>query len=241
MTERIKKYKRYSDYWALDSMEVKLSLFLTIIFSILLLGVFDFYNSFFEFQDDVKQLLLTIVGGEFGLLGMSLAGMAIITTLFSPDMIATINKIDKNDVINRLLSQYEFSALNLAIQISYFIVLYFSLVSIRNITNKYFFTFVFVVSTYHFFFNLFYIIALIGMCIKINAIKDLCNRVSQSEKSQISVANEVRIDYILAMLLKEREIKRTQMLEDLEKIIDLSNIKNKQEIKDYLKSYYTGK
>ena len=241
MVERIKKYERCKDYWAWKCIEVKLSLISTIIFSFLFLVFFDFYNLFSEFQDSLQQILLTVIGGEFGLLGMSLAGMAIITSLFSQDMINIINKVDNDDVINRLLSQFEFSAFNLGIQIIVFVFLYFTISSSKNVIDEYAFSILFVILIYHFFFNLFYIIALIGNCIKVNTIKDMCNKITVIDKSQTDIANEIRIDYILAILLKERGINRGQLIEGLSDMIDRSNIKDKQQIKDYLKSYYSDK
>jgi len=240
MIKRIKEYKRYEDYYSLISMEVKSSLLLTLFLTMFLLVFLNFYNEFFEYQEDVKQLLTAIIGGEFGLLGMSLAGMAIITSLFSPETLKLINKIDKNDVINRLLSQFEFSAFNLGFQISYLIIFYFAISSNRNLVNVYIFFTAFVLTAYHFFFNLFYIIALIGNCIEINVIKNSCDTISLNEKTRMDIANEIRIDYILAVLLKDKGFNREQLKDSLNLIIDKSNISDKESVKEYFKSYYSG-
>ncbi len=48
-----------------------------------------------NFKIQVQQILLVVVGGEFTLLGMSLAGMAIITAMLSPEFMKPINKVDK--------------------------------------------------------------------------------------------------------------------------------------------------
>lgn len=238
MFGRIKKYSRYSDYYAVKCFEIKIAIVLTVISSYFFLGKLDFYEHFLEYQDDIKQIILTLVGGEFTLLGMSLAGMAIITGIFSPEALKMINSVDKNDTINRILSQFEFSALNLGIQIAYLLFMYLLIVSNRAVTAFPIFAICFVVTIYHFIFNMFYIVALIGNCIKVNEIKNICTDISSFDRSNISIANEIRIDYILAMLLKERDIKRETMLKDLFNIIDKSNISNRQEIKDYLSNYY---
>lgn len=238
MIGRIKKYKRYGDYYAIQCLEVKIAILATAIFSYLFLARSDFYNNFFEYQNDIKQLLLALIGGEFTLLGMSLAGMAIITAMFSPEVLRIINNIDKNDTINRVLSQFEFSALNLGIQITYLIVIYLSVVSDAKVIIFPAFTIVFIITAYHFTFNVFYIVALIGNCIRVNEIKNICTNISLIDKNYISIANEVRIDYILALILKERGINRENMMKDLFNIIDKSNILNKQEIKEYLSHYY---
>lgn len=238
MIERIKKYKRYKDYYTISCFEVRIAILVTISLAGLLLGRLNFYENFVEYQNDIKQILTVIIGGEFTLLGMSLAGMAIITAMFSTESLRIINSIDKNDTINRVLSQFEFSALNLGIQIVYLIALYLIIASNEETTAFPLFLLCFLVVTYHFTFNVFYIIALIGNCIRINEIKNKSNNIALISRSNIEVANEIRIDYILAILLKEKGINRDGMLKDLFNIIDKSKISNKQEIKDYLLSYY---
>lgn len=238
MIARIKKYKRYGDYYAIKCFEVKIAILVTVILSYLFVVKLDCYNYFFVYQNDIKQVLLTLVGGEFTLLGMSLAGMAIITAMFSPEVLKIINSIDKNDTINRVLSQFEFSALNLGIQIVYLIVIYLSVASNAKVIIFPAFIICFLITSYHFTFNVFYIVSLIGNCIRINEIKNICTNISMIDKNYVSIANEVRIDYILALILKERGINRESMLKDLFNIIDQSNILNKQEIKEYLSHYY---
>ena len=102
----------------------------------------------------------------------------------------------------------------------------------------YVFSFSFSVVVYHYVFNIFYIVALIGNCIEINEIKNTCTDISSNDRCKLGVANEIRIEYILALLLKEKGITRNMLLTNLFDIIDKSNIGEKQEIKDYLSSYY---
>lgn len=236
MKERMKKYERWKDYFAIECFEVKIAIIVTAIITFCLFGMLSFYESFYTIQSDFKQVLLTILGGEFTLLGMSLAGMAIIVSLITPELIQIINSIDKEDTINRVLSHFEFSAFNLAIQAAYLLGIYLSFLSERQVIDKCFFVICFMVVCYHFFFNLFYIVALVGECINIYEIKNQCGKIALLEKSTIDVANEIRIDYILAILLRGK--KKEQLLGDLFEMIDKSNISDKQAIKTYLKKYY---
>lgn len=238
MIERIKKYGRLCDYFAFTHFEVYGSIICTLIFGFVLFRVFGFYDGFLGVQDDVKQIVCEVIGGSFSLIGMSLAGMAIITSLFPPEVLALIEKVDENDTINRVLSQFEFSALNLGIQIVYLTIIYMAIASNQEMVGKAFFTCIVVLVLYHFFFNIFYIIALIGNCIKINQIKNACNKVSSVEKSIIDRANEIRIDYLLAIVLSDRGIDRKQVLGKLDEMIEKSNDANKTEIKNYLRNYY---
>ena len=238
MIKRIKQYERYRDYYSLNCFEVQAALLCMIVISWLCIINLDLYECFTKYQNDLKQIISAVVGGEFSLLGMSLAGMAIVTSIFAPKTLKIISSFDYNNNIDIVLSQFEFFALNLAIQMVYLIVIYLTIISDKPLLNKGYFVIIFVVVIYHFCFNIFYIISLIENCIKINAIKNIGDRIDMIKKSNIDIANEVRIDYILAMLLKEKNIGKKILLNDLYKIIDEMNIPNKQDIKEYLSNYY---
>lgn len=94
------------------------------------------------------------------------------------------------------------------------------------------------VSLLPFFFNLFYIISLIGECIKINKIKTQSREIISLEKTIYDIANEFRIDFILAILLKEKNLNREQLLKELCSMIDKSNISDGEIIKEYFRNYY---
>lgn len=238
MYERIKTFKRYKDYYSLSSFEVKISIIVTVVFYVLFRYIFEFYNNFVFFWDDLKLFINMSISGALTLLGMSFAGVAIIVSLFPADLMRVIERVDKNDTINRVLSQFEFLGLNLGMQIVYLLVLLFAVSSKRELVDERIFWIFFVIIVYHFFFNLFYSIALIGSCIKINIVKDKCNKVLHVEKSAVDVANEVRIDYLLAIVLDEKNITREKFLKEIDNMLEKSNQNNKEEVKKYLKKYY---
>ena len=205
MFRRIKQYQRYKDYYSIKSFEVKASILLTIILVGVAIYIINLYDSFFIYQQDIKQLIITIISGEFTLLGMSLAGMAIVVSLLSPEIMNVINKVDKNDTINRILSQFEFFALNMGVQIVYLFFLLLFIISDIKIAPVVVFWIVVTAVSYHFFFNLFYIIALTGACIKLNSIKYKCHTILFNEKSLMDTANEIRIDYLLEVLYRGKK------------------------------------
>lgn len=239
--KRIKIYRRYKDYYTLNSLEVRASLLFTVIFCFVLLNIFQIYEKFFLYIDSIKDIVLGIIAGNFGLLGMSLAGMAIITSLFTPDILRVINKVDKNDTVNRVLSSFEFSALNIIFQIIYLILIFLALTSDKKIIDKIIFQIIFFLVIYHLFFNLFYILALIGSCIKLNSLKTSCEAVKKVEKSLPDIANEIRIDYLLATILKNSRMNRKEFLNILDDMIDSSNINEKEALREYLYTYYHDK
>ena len=71
-------------------------------------------------------------------------------------------------------------------------------------------------------------------------IKRDCYKIALKERSVLGVANEIRIDYLLAIVLKDRKIDKNAFLNKLYEIIDTSNVKNKEEVKQYLRKYYNG-
>lgn len=241
MFNRIIKYERYKDYYSLNSMEVKISLLLSIAFSTMAFYFLDIYNKFAFFESAIIDLLSYVIAGEFGLIGMALAGMAIITSLITPDIMAVIQKNDHNDVTGRLLSQFEFSAFNFAVQISYIIFLWICIHSDKKIVSPLFFYIIFIILIYHFFFNLFYTLALIGNCIKFFEIKNKCYKLIQTDKSKIDIANEIRIDFLLSIILKDKGFDNGMFIEHLDEIVDKSKILEKEELKRYFHSYYNIK
>ena len=85
---------------------------------------------------------------------------------------------------------------------------------------------------------MFYIIALIENCIKINEIKNTINKIYEVEKTTVDRANELRIDYILAIVLEEKGISKNDMLKTLYNMIDKTKETNEKELKEYLGRYY---
>ena len=56
----------------------------------------------------------------------------------------------------------------------------------------------------------------------------------------MDTANEIRIDYILAIILKERGVKRDVFLNEILQMVDKSNLKEGEDLKKYLYSYYNN-
>lgn len=238
MFARIVSYQRYKDLYSWKCLEVKFSLVFTIVFYIFFLNILDLYEKMSLYIQNLKDSILCIIAGDFGLLGVNLAGMAIITSLFTPEIMEIIKRVDKKDTINRLLSSFEFSAFNVILQIIYMLLLYFSFSSDKPLLGKLIFSIIFVAVVYHTFFNLFYILALIGNCITINNIKNKCVTVKNWDKTIIDAANEIRVEYLLAIILKEKNIDRLEFINKLDNMIDISGMERKEEIKEYLHHYY---
>jgi hypothetical protein len=87
-------------------------------------------------------------------------------------------------------------------------------------------------------FIVFYTISLTGNCIRVFYINDIYTVISDNEKRIIDKANEVRIDYLLYSLQRTTAVSPKELLEDIDRIVDSSNISDKKAVKEYLKNYY---
>lgn len=240
MFERIKKYKRYRDYITISTLEVKCAIICTLLFCISE-RLLDIHKNIQEYSDILTNLILYIISGEFCLFGMVLAGIALVVSMITESMRKQMRKQKLSDLSERILSQFEFSAANLVVQIIYMIIIYLTLASDKVVLNKKEFYIVFILVVYHLSFNIFYILQLISNCIKLNSIKEKCETINRIEKSLLDSANEIRIDYILAILLNERNINRDDFLKKIDEMIEQGNYKNSIELKEYINNYYKRK
>lgn len=240
MFDRIKKFNRYQDYYAFSSLEVKMAILFSVIF-IVVERQLEIYENIYEYSEPLMNLILYIISGEFCLFGMVLAGMALVISIITKSMRVQMKKQDKEDMSERILSQFEFSAFNLVLQIIYLFIVYLFLSSKIQVIDKKYFIFINIVILYHLFFNMFYVLQLIGNCIKINNIKEKCDKIDKVDKSLLDVANEIRIDYILVILLKEKNIKRDDFVKAIDEIIEKGNYSDSKSLKEYLHNYYQVK
>lgn len=237
MFERIKKYKRYKDYITISSLEVKCAIICTVLFCII--GRFlDIYQNIQEYSDILMNLVLYTISGEFCLFGMVLAGIALVVSLITESMRKQMKSQGLDDFSERIMSQFEFSAANLVVQIMYLFAVYLVLSSDRRVLDEKSFYAIFVFVIYHLSFNVFYILQLISNCIKLNSIKEKCGKINQIEKTLLDSANEIRIDYILAIMLKEKNINRDEFVKMIDEMIEKSNYEDSAKLKQYIHNYY---
>lgn len=237
MFERIKKYKRYKDYFAMSTIEVKFSCLSTIVFLVIEYYL-RIYNNIGEFSDSIMNLILYIISGEFCLFGMILAGITLIVSLITKSMRVYMDKYDMKNLSERILSQFEFSAFNLVIQIMYLFIAYLALGRNVQVIDKKMFLLMYALIVYHLSFNVFYILQLLGNCIQLNNIKDKCEKVEQLEKNVYEIANEIRIDYLLALVLKDKNINKYEFIQTLDEMLEKGNYKDKKQVRKYFHSYY---
>lgn len=241
MIEQFKHYEKWKELYRFNSIEAKIAIFSTSIFFILFLFGINLYENFLYMQKSISDFLLCIIGAEVGLLGIALAGMAIVTGMLDAETLAIINKVDEKDTVNRVLTSFAFLALNYIIQILYLVILYFCIISPAVLISKVPFLIIAIIIVYHFSFNIAYTLGLIGNCISLNEVKSNCNKITKLNKNIFEAANEVRIEYLIANLAHDKEINSEVILSDLIKIMERYEYPDKEELLKYLKRMYQRK
>jgi len=234
---RFKENKKWKDYYNFKSIECKVSLIITTI--ILFCFIFlDVYEDFTTFVVSLQNITVYIGQALIGMLGIILAGIAIIVSVLNKDTLNSIEKKNGKGSIHRVLISFEFLIFNIGIGIFLFFLLNLILSSDQKLIPIYWFYFAIAIISYFLAFIIFYTVSLTGNCIRIFYINDLYTDVSIKERNFYEIANEIRIDYLLSILHKTSNLSPKEILRDLDSFVDSSNIPNKDDIKKYLKNYY---
>lgn len=242
---RIIRYKKWKDFYCFNRMECILSIIFTIGITRFILRQ-NVYNELTTFIEPLKNITLYIASALIGVLGLVLAGVSIIISLMQSKnirIIAESNELndsnDETDII-RVLVSFEFISLVVGILAIMFFCIYFSLYSKTMIISEFTFYFLTFIMTYMFCFVLFYIVALVGNCIKVFYISKIYDGVIPLNREDLlAKVGEVREDFIL---IKLQEIYNQEDIAD--ELINYANeipIKDKVQIVNYLKAHYGKK
>lgn len=233
------KCKLY-DLINIKEWEVKCSIFVTIIF----VGFFeyvDLYANIATFIDVLCSCMECLIGALIGLLGFTLSGITIIVSLFTKEEIKLIKRVNNKDIVDELLSSYIFLAENVALQCVGLFILDIILNSELPIVDIRLFYFLIIIEVYHIVFIIFYTTALVKNCIKIYKIKSLYDELDSVEKRDYELANEIKIDYIIGIIMKKYDISLEEIVNDITDLIEESQIENKDKVIRYIKKQYNIK
>lgn len=231
------KKRRIFDLINIKEWEVKLSVFITIVFAIVFVQI-DCYNKFFLFENVIENLAGNMLNALIGLLGFSLSGISIIVALFSAKEAQIIDKINGKGKIYEILEEYVFLAINIGIQCVMLIIIFFLVSSELNLPNKIVFYIAVCLEVYHVTFIVFYTVALVKNCIKLYKIKSMYSQIENAEKTIHDTVNEVKIDYIFSTLINNYGCSQEEVIDNLVSFVDDGEIENKELIKNYIKKQY---
>ena len=174
-----------------------------------------------------------------GLIGIILAGIAIIIGTLNNDNMSIIEKNVGEDAIEEILISFEFLAFISAIEVVIFFILYLILYSQEYLWNKTIFYLISFIIIYLFIFTIFYTVSLVSNTVHFFISIKKYDKISLEEKSLINIANEVRIDFIISLILKSNDINKDEFSNALLEFVQKCNVSNKKdELENYLKKYY---
>ena len=154
--------------------EIILTSICTIIFMIILYRT-RFYSHFFNIQDDIKQLILYSLSFLVTIIGVILAVHALLVTLFNRSIIKNIKEKDIKIVLDSFVVLIKMVIFN----IFWLLILYFIVLSEKEIVNIYVFYLISIMTFWLFF----YIIFIVEELVKnINKLFDIKNNCEEREK-----------------------------------------------------------
>lgn len=199
--------------------------------------IISLYSNFTFYENDICNLIQCIIAGLISLIGVAIAGIAIVIALFSAEQIKIIDKLQPK-TFDRLLYDFKWLALVSTVEIAIFTVIYFVIRSPYPIVHKLIFYFIVFLLLYGVFYLLFYGYALIGNFIKLSRIKcSLDTALAYSKDIPVS-AIEMQLDFLVSKLLHQNKETSYKFYTELIEILENSPQKDKTEIIDYLKKRY---
>lgn len=238
MFERFSDEGKWHDYYNFKTFECRTSITFTIIILILSLFI-DLHGNLEEYLIALQNTSLYVMQAFVGLLGIIIAGVAIIISIFTKDLVNIINKLNKNNPIYKVLISFEFLAFNIGISILLLLLVYFTLNTPIDILPKIAFYITLVIIIYYILFIIFYLISLIGNIIRLFYISHIYKDIDKEKKNLYVQANEVRIDFILNLIISQTNLDSEEFKSKLDEYLDASEMENKKEIKEYFKQYYS--
>lgn len=186
--------------------ETQIALLLSIVLCVMLY-LMGFYNDISEYADLLQNLMICFIGGFIGMTGFSLAGMTMMVSLFNRKQVELIEKNNGSGVVEQIMQSYAYLAFISGINI-FVLVIASVLISCdkKQLPLVLLIIFTFVVS-YLSLFDIFYAVALVYNCISLFKISKLYNE-DVREQSIENMANSIKTDYILGVLIEKLHITR---------------------------------
>lgn len=235
MLKKLYRFNKFKDYFSYKESEVRTAFTISIVILFILINI-GFYKEMMRLTPIIQNLLLCLLGGFIGLLGFSLSGIAFMIGLFQKQQVQIIEKINGKGSIEKIMSSFAFLAYNIGFVIICIIVAYLITGSRLELPTEIVFYLLIFIFIYIILFCIFYTIALVFNCICLFSINNIYT--TFQEKDIFDKANEVRIDYILSILLEICKISKEDFLKDLNNKTDNMSEKDKKDIKRYFEQYY---
>lgn len=218
--------------------EVKWALFTSAALEILLVLI-KFHSNFLLYADDICSLLQSLIGALVSLIGVAVAGVAIVISLFSKEQVEIIENI-KARAFEVLLDDFKWLALVSGLDTAVLVGVLLIIKSPFPVAPACLLYVVSFLIVYSFFYLLFYCYALVGNCIKLYGIRNTLEEISMHSKSIPVSALEFQIEFLISKLLKNDQTEAKKFYSELINLAKNSKSKNNKEILEYLNERYSS-
>ena len=222
----------------LKQPEVKWALFTSLALEVFLVLI-KLHSNFLMYADDLCVLFQGLIGALVSLIGVAIAGVAIVISLFSREQVDIIEKVKKG-AFEELLNDFKWLSLVAALDTAVFVGIILIIRSPYPLVQVYVFYLIALLLIYSFFYLLFYGYALIGNCIRLYKLKNTLEVISNRTKSIPVSAIEFQVDFLVAKLLKNKKEDAKTFYSELIKLAEESNSDSNSEILAYLKERYSS-
>lgn len=225
----------------LDTREPEVSR--AIIFSSIILGfivIIDFCSIFLKNVGEVRALILALIGGLLGLLGISIAGIAIVISMFTSSDIKAINGLRPKS-FEKVLKTFEYFALDIVLEILLFISIYLLMLSDIPAPPPIGFYLLCGFLVYSFSYILFYGWALLGNCLALSNIKCLVDDIAAEKKSKFEWLNEAAIEQLVEIIYRASKQPSDSFYTTLIQNILKSDLPNKEDLATYIDKRYLSR
>lgn len=237
LLDRIIKYNKLTDYINIRNFEVKASIFFTLIV-IFVLDKINIYSEFVVFEPIVQNILLYIIGGLIGILGFTIAGIALLISLFDRKTRKLIKENSSDDIFIRLLTSFEFLAFTIGIVLVILLITCILISSKIEILSGVSFYMLLCFITYLILFSIFYTISLAGNCVSLFEIKELYEEEDVEYKTLLEEVNEVRSDFLINSIIKTSGMPLDEVIKRLIEFAEVNDGNFQNDVIKYLKDYY---
>lgn len=239
LSKIINKLQEYVWFDLIDLTELQccISVVLTI-FIYFISSKINLYEIFITNQEELKNLFLELMGAFIGLLGFTISGIAIITALFSKENVQILNSGKFKKIFARSIQRFYFLTILLAIFILELILIYICIISDKPPIAKQIFNCLFMISAYLFVFTITYSVGFVKQIISLYNIKNKLDAVSKYEHSIFEEANEIRVDFLMMIILEKYNYDYEDAIRELIRITNESEYPEKEEIIKYFKKHY---
>ncbi|QNR22481.1 hypothetical protein HNY42_15895 (plasmid) [Exiguobacterium sp. Helios] len=207
---------KFKDLINIKSSEVRMTWLITI-GTLIVLHQLNVYSNWVDYESMFKSLINSVIQSFIGLIGIIIAGVAVIISVFTREVLRVMRKKDLVDSLRPIFNSFVFLAQFTVIGIILFVFVYFFIHTKVLIPMWLFYVIIFV-TTYIFYFVMFYTVSLIRNIVKMFFITSKFNEGLDKEADLLLeeainfIENELKsehfvIDQLIRSVITNKDLK----------------------------------